>query len=92
MKIFYLKERGSGIVGAQVLTDDGKQHELTTNAKKDGLWSDGKQVIGTLDFSLDCTPGAAKRRLREQAAFRYGDSFGYEEELAGIEESKEALW
>ena len=74
MKIYYVKVNGS-ITGAQVIADDGSEHELTTNGSLCGLWVNQKQVIGTSDFDLCCSAKTARDRLRRKALFYCGDPF-----------------
>lgn len=72
MKIYFVKN-GNEIVGAQIIDSRGKEHELTSNDMKCGLWLDGRQVIGTMDFDLCCCSSTARKRLIDQAIFRCSD-------------------
>lgn len=69
MKIYFTKY-GREITGAQVVSDDGTKHELSTDSKLCGLWCDDKQVIGTCDFDLRCCAQTARNRLINQAVYR----------------------
>lgn len=69
MKIHYIKTDEKVICGLQVVMNDGRKLEFTTNYENCGLWLNGKQVIGHCDFSLNCSSSTSKSRLKEQALF-----------------------
>lgn len=92
MKIYFTRYDGT-ITGAQVVTADGVEHELTTNGKLCGLWVDGKQVIGTCDFDLCCAEQTARNKLRAKARFYFDELFSWDyENLEAITVSRKPLF
>ena len=80
MKVYFMRNESKRVCGAQVVTEEGKMHELTTNSALNGLWRDGQQIVGTCDFSLCCCEETAKKRLLQEAVHRWFDP-----EALGIE-------